>query len=786
MRTHLLTLLLLLLVPLTAHAVEWQAFPYTESYSRVCRMGQYLYILKSGILVRADASTWQVDQQLTREDGLSATDIVDICYSEEARRLAVVYRNGYIDILHPDGSLWTVPDYYSAPMEGIDKTILGAREQEGLLFVSTAFGFFVVDLRREVILQTFHLGTPVRCAWAYRGDWYYSTDRQTFFCPQAGNPFAPDAWQPASDHAIAQVVVVSGGGVSQCWQMGSDNSLRRLMPGSRVSQRCTPGGTILSLARADRFVMTTTADSLILYDTRFGHCPAYEKAPQPNQRLACVARGHLSGATSLCALTSGGNDFAFLHPSRGIFADTLSYTSPYALKVNPLYREALTFDNHQQSPDINRIVASDGELGMTLVQPLLTNYGVMMRTPGFLTTLSTESQTWSNYTASTVSPYIEKQRFSGIADMIADPHHASRYWFSTLEDGIIGIDHGQFYQVFNHANTGHALQWCSPNCCRVTGLAFDPSGNLWCFNEGVDRGLCVLQVSDSTWHTFVLPGLEKAYGFTHLCHTTYGNRHQVWGYQQLQYSTTNVFVYDYGTDIDRTSDDRFTYFKTLTPTSGTAFTPYYGRGIYEGPGGAIWLLNTSGLYVIDRPSSVFTSPGVVRTVLDGTIPTAIAIDHRQRVWVSTEGHGLYLLSSDGRQQIDHITSANSILPSDEILSLAYDAAHGDLWMATARQVLRYHYDDEDYDTSSGASLAAYCHPSSVTLGSRAMVNVFGLTDGTPYTVENSQGRTLLKGTALGEMCSIDTSAFPVGTYTVFGTDRDGHRGMLLTFTVDQP
>ena len=786
MRPLILLALLIVFLPFAAIAGEWQAFTYSESYTRVCRMDEHLYILKGNSLVRANATTWEIEKELTREDGLSSTTIVDICYSEEAKRLAVVYADGLIDVLHPDGSIWTITDLYNAPMQGFDKTINAARQQEGLLFVSTVFGFLVVDLWQEVILQSFNLGLSVSCAWAYNGDWYYSTDKASFYCPRSSNPFAPNAWNKSSDHAIDQVIVLSGGGVSQCWQMGHDKSLRKLIPSTRTSQRCTPSNTIQGLCRADRFIMTVTTDSLVLYDTRYGHCPSYGKVPQPGQRLSAAARGHLSGSKGLCSLPDSENAFAFLNPSRGIFGDTLSYPTSYTVKVTPLHRDALTIENHQQSADINRITYSQGEVGMTCILPLITNYGVMMRTPGFLTTMSTSSETWSNYTAAVVSPYIEKNRFTGLADMVADPFHPSRYWFSTLEDGIIGIDHGKYYRTYNHGTTDHKIQWCEPNVARVTGMAFAPDSNLWCFNEGVDRSLCVLRVKDSTWYNFQLPGLEKSYGFTHLCHTWRNGRHQVWGYQHLKYEATNIFVYDYGGSIPSTADDRFTYFKALTPTSGITFTPYYGRGIYEGPNGAIWLLNTSGLYIVDNPTGIFRNPGVVRTVIENVVPNSFAIDNQGRVWIGTEGNGLYLFSGDGRNQIAQITSSNSILKTDEILSLAFDDTRSDLWIVTAGQILRYHYDDDEFDASDQLSTVAYCYPSSVIQGSRSVVNVFGLKDETEVSVENSQGRTLSKDTALGGLFSIDTSTFPVGIYTVIGTDANGTRGTLLTFSVDEP
>ncbi len=786
MRPLPLLALLIILLPFAATAGEWQAFTYTESYNRACRMGDNLYILKGNSLVRASVSGWAVEKELTREDGLSSTKIVDICFSEEVNRLAVVYADGLIDIFHPDGSVWTIPDFYNAPMQGNDKTINGIRQQEGLLFVSTAFGFLVVDLMQEIIQQTFNLGLSVKCAWQYNGDWYYSTDQATFYCPCSGNPFAPNAWKKASNHAIDDVIVLSGGNEPQCWQLAHDLCLRRLVPTSHVSQRCTPSNTIQGLCRADRFIMTVSTDSLILYDINYGHCPTYGNAPKPNQRYTCAARGHLSGSTGLCSLSKGGDSFAFLHPSLGIFADTLSYPNPYTVKVNVLYREGLTIKNHQQSADINRITYSQGEVGMTCILPLITNYGTMMRTSAFLTTMNPESETWNNYTASIVTPYVDNNRFAGAADMVADPFYPSRYWFSTLEDGIIGIDHGKYLRTYNHGTTNHKLQWCAPNVTRVAGMAFAPDSNLWCFNEGVDRELCVLRVKDSTWYNFQLPGLEMSYGFTHLCHTWRGGRHQIWGYQHLKYEATNIFVYDYGSGLNSTADDRFTYFKALTPSSGITFTPYYGRGVYEGPNGAIWLLNTSGLYIVDNPSTVFSNPGVVRTIIENVVPNSFAIDNQNRVWIGTEGNGLYLFSGDGRRQIAQITTMNSILKTDEILSLAFDDKRSDLWIVTAGQILRYHYDDDEYDASDELSTTAYCYPSSVTYGSNSVINVFGLKDETEVMVENSQGRTLIKDTAVGGLCTIDASTFPVGIYMVIGTDANGARGTLLTFTVDEP
>ena len=381
--------------------------------------------------------------------------------------------------------------------------------------------------------------------------------------------------------------------------------------------------------------------------------------------------------------------------------------------------------------------------------------------------------------------------------MVADPFHPSRYWFSTLEDGIIGIDHGKYYRTYNHTTSDHKIQWCEPNVARVTGMAFAADSNLWCFNADVDRALCVLRVKDSTWYNFQLPGLEKSYGFTHLCATCFDNSKvtdhhaiiptgDVRALATLNEQEMKVFGLAIVFSLILIAIFRFGFKSNRNIGKGITFTPYYGRGVYEGPNGAIWLLNTSGLYIVDNPTAVFRNPGVVRTIIENVVPNSFAIDNQGRVWIGTEGNGLYLFSGDGRRQIAQITSSNSILKTDEILSLAFDDKHSDLWIVTAGQILRYHYDADEFDASDQLSTTAYCYPSSVTLGSRSVVNVFGLKDETEVSVENSQGRTLMKDTALGGLFSIDVSTFPVGVYTVIGTDANGTHGTLLTFTVDEP
>ena len=781
---HLLAIMLAI-VAISLQAASWNVYPYADNYRRVCYMGQQLYLLKGNNLYVADWEQWQIQKLLSREEGLSGSDINDIVYSPDAKRLAIIYNDGLIDVLHPDGSIWTITDFYSAPMAGFSKAIRNVREQQGWLYISTDFGFVVVDLYNEVIRHTINLQKPVNCAWSYSGDWYYSDAEGSYYCPKQSNPYNVQCWKPSCNHAITQVIILQAKGREQCWQVGKDQSLRKIDAPSRTSIRCSGSGTTRAIQQLDKYVMVLGKDSLSIYDTTFGSCPSSHQ-PALGQRFICRPSKQYLSATAVCPVDS--LQIAFVHNTDGIEADSLSLHER-SLQIHPIHSDYLSVSNHQQSSKINRLVEGpQGEIGMTYIVPPIKGYSTQIGNPGILTTFDAKTGGWQNYTDTVVSNHLNdsgRKRFVGLLDFAADPKHAQRYWYSTIEDGIIGIDHGTFYERYFKDNTNGGLDNFQTTYTRVAGLSFSPKGDLWCINDGVTKILRVRQQSNGKWYAFQLSGLEKTYGFNHMLHTQHGGRHQVWACQDFKYNNSSVFCYDYGTSIQNSDDDRYVTFLTHRPVDGPPFVPYYGRGIFEGPDGTIWLLNTSGLFAIDQPDSVFTHPGQMRTVLSNLIPTAMAADNQNHLWVSTEQNGLYLLSTDGREQLDHITSDNSMLPSNEVLSITFDHRQDTLWIATEGQLLSYTYDAKQYggDTTDWIS-SAWCHPGVAPAGSQPTIQVFGVTDDSEVSVQNQQGRTVAHAKTWGHHATIDAGALPHGEYSVIGTDDQGHEGIIASFRIE--
>ena len=110
-------------------------------------------------------------------------------------------------------------------------------------------------------------------------------------------------------------------------------------------------------------------------------------------------------------------------------------------------------------------------------------------------------------------------------------------------------------------------------------------------------------------------------------------------------------------------------------------TFYHGTAIVEDKKGRIWVGTDNGVFEITDPSKVTSTTAVVNHLKvprnDGTnladyllasqTVSDIAVDSSNRKWITTIGSGIYLVSENGDQILDHFTTDNSIIPSNTCL-----------------------------------------------------------------------------------------------------------------------
>lgn len=677
-------LLTLLSGAMGVQAGNWQFFPYADTYRRVQCAGDQLYILMGNRLMLADAPAWECKYEFTRLNGLSDHTISDIAYSQQTGKLAIIYTSGVVDILHADGSYTSIPDLKATPFAGHSKQINSAYEQEGLLHLSTSFGFLTIDLSQEVILHCITTSAPVTSTWVSSGKYYYrNTNGQIFGCPTSANLYNPANWIETN---------------------------------------------------------TVTPPSTTLPDGAVDQC------------LSCT-----------------GDTIYTLYPGTGLSSN--HHTS------------SLQLSQYQMGGNNNRLHLTGGQLAACHASDLTFQpYEVNIKAQGYLTEYDTLAHQWNNYSDQHILAQLtQRKTFGGVMDMLPDPAIPHRYYYSTLENGIYVVQDGMLEGRWDNFYTPGMVDAFVDNSTRVGGMAFSPTGDLWYINEGMSDILRVHTHNDK-WYKYSLPDIDGQFNMPHLIHTRAEGSHTLWGCKNAGYQKCYVFAYDYGGTLISKADDRHVSFMKLIDQNGHIIHPYYFYNIAEAPDGSIWILTTSGIYVIDHPDDVFEHPGQVRTVFDGMVANDIAFDTEQRIWIATAGQGIYLYDATGRTLLQHFTTDNSMLASDEILALAFDGTTNTLWTSCLGAILSYQYSPSEYASVSQHTM--FCYPDVMSSEDIVPVNIVGLQDHSLISISNDQGLEVYTTHAIAGVVSITPDFLPAGTYIIHGTDADGEYGEQCRFTIE--
>lgn len=671
------------LLSFAAQAGSWQYYPFADKYRRVQCAGDELYMLQGDRLFLADARSWALTCELNRLQGLSGISIADIIYSQHAHNLAIVYQNGIIDFLHSDGTISSLADLKETPGEGMSKRINHVAEYDGILCISTDFGFMAIDMDTEVVLHSVNLGHIVTRTWMEGGSYFCrSKDKVTYTCSVSANIYNPS-----------------------CWSISNTSS------------------------------------------------PSIPSLP--------------SGAVDQCHSITGDSIYT-LYPDNGL--------------VSNVRADTLTINQYQHGDANNRLFFTHGTLSTCHVSDLtFFDYNTNVKAQGYLSEYDPETDRWFTMRHRTVTDHLSaRQTFGGIMDMLPDPIVPHRYYYSSLENGIYIIQDGKLESRWDNFDGTTHIEAFAGNSARVGGLAMSPEGDLWYINEGVDDILRV-RTSKGKWYKYPVTGASGQFSMPHLIHTQHSPNPMLWACRTAGYQKCILFAYDYGGTPNKASDDRSITIQKFVDENNRVIHPYYINNIVEGPNGAIWVLTSQGIYVIDQPNEVFEGTCHVRTAFDGVVANAMLFDSEQRIWIGTAGNGILLYDSAGASLLHHFTTDNCLLSSNEILALDFDSSSHTLWVSCIGSILSFHFDETEYSQDFISTACSY--PSVARAEADECINIVGLTDGSLLKLRNAEGNIVFTRTAVGGMVTIYSSALIPGEYSVIGTDSEGQQRVVSSITI---
>lgn len=497
---------------------------------------------------------------------------------------------------------------------------------------------------------------------------------------------------------------------------------------------------------------------------------------------------------------STGFGFLILDVAKAEFTET--HYEDISTYKDGTYGKRVSTVSDEKLAELNRLVKVNGA-GSSSNAALAYNNGMLITAnvesdfrsslyalPGIFSIYDTYDDRWTN----TEAP-------GGLTALAIDPLDNRHYFVGSFSRGLMEYEGENLINHYENMGGSDDVEWIIPDThtSRVGGIVCDANGYTWFTNVGTDRPLRCITPSGN-FLKFPLKGYQKiSNGFDKLMIAQNDKYHFKWilgirPWQQCQIA----MYYDGGTPEDMGDDDCVS-FSSLIDQDGHRYTPNYFTDIAEDKDGKVWLLTSSGPFVIDSPIETFKSLGKVRRVKiprnDGTNLadylfagvdcSCILVDAANRKWIGTRDNGLYLLSADGQKQLEHFTADNSPLLSDNILALAYDDVSGTLYISCEGGMLSYVCDAvkgaDDYSN-------VVCYPNPVRPEHSGGIHITGLKNHTKVRICDINNRVVYStlsegGNVAWDLVDGNSRRIPAGVYLVYGFPEDGKEGLVTKFLV---
>ena len=303
----------------------------------------------------------------------------------------------------------------------------------------------------------------------------------------------------------------------------------------------------------------------------------------------------------------------------------------------------------------------------------------------------------------------------------------------------------------------------------ISGIKFDSKGNLWVANSLTEGVNLLMLDKDGQWTNHVKNELYYSNNITMpgLRCMTLDSRGYLW-FVNTHYYSPSIICYDIWLD-------NMIVYNSFVNQDGISYENCYPYDVKEDYSGNIWIATNHGPFYIKnsevgQTNATLQQEKVARNdgtnladyLLTGIPVNCIAIDGGGRKWFGTNGNGVFLISEDNTEQIQHFTTENSSLLSDVINYISINQQSGEVFFLTEKGLCSYMSDA----TASNDKMTddnVYAYPNPVEPGYTGLITVVGLSFDADVKILTSSGKLVAQGRSNG------------GTFTWDGRDKQGRR-----------
>ena len=749
---------------------DWHVYAAYHDAQQTVFMHGKAYVLSDGSLYSYDPEDTSVETY-TKATVLSDFGIATMLASVQTNELVLVYKNGNIDIMNAQGDVFNLPDLKQKTLS--NKTLSDAIIVDKTLYLSIGSGVVCVDLEHHLFGDFYAFEDGVKSFLVYDGNYYVATGTTIYKGKIGDNLLDPSNWATVRAATWVKQLRLFNGNI-YCMQ---NNAIVRITNPEKFSVhaflssvKCNSwaeqnGRFFIYQTAGDVYELTGEEEAVKLETPVPVYCMAYGK----DQYWAACGNKGLQ---------------AFKIDENHALTETMSSVIPNSPQRNYSYHLGM-------APNQRLLVA-----GGAFNYPGVTQAGTVMKY---------ENNTWTTFDEEAPNAEAGNNGYINVTDLVQDPLDSEHHWVSLARSGLYEFRNYKMVNHYTYTNTplesilpdGAAPQ----NYVRVTALAFDSQNNLWMCNNETEHIFHIL-LKNGTWTSYDIPDIKY---FTTFDRTIFDRRGWAWTNSRRSAptskgSTVAGFVV-INTNGNPGNPSGFThrFISSFTNQDGKVYSPAFAYCVTEDLDGAMWFGNGSGLFMTATPTDIFNTNFTITQIKvprnDGSnladylladVPVkCITIDGGNRKWVGTSGNGVYLLSADGQEQIEHFTTDNSPLISDGIYDIAIDGKTGEVFIATDAGLVSFHGDATD----PAASLEkdnVKVYPNPVRPEHSGNITITGLAYNTNVKIVNASGRLVNEGTSVGgeyhwDGCLASGRRCASGIYYILATDEEGNNGVAAKF-----
>jgi hypothetical protein len=163
----------------------------------------------------------------------------------------------------------------------------------------------------------------------------------------------------------------------------------------------------------------------------------------------------------------------------------------------------------------------------------------------------------------------------------------------------------------------------------------------------------------------------------------------------------------------------------------------------------------------------------------------IVVDGANRKWLGTASSGVYLVSQNGTQILQHHSTENSMLPSNMIYEMVMNEVTGELFVGTDLGLASYR-SDVSQSAKNYDNVVAFPNP--VRPEYSGWVTIQGLMDNTLVKITDVAGNLFSEGysnggTYMWDGRTADGERVKTGVYLVFASQSGGTSGVVTKVMV---